>query len=112
MFRNDKGVVVLDNTTDRVYSGREAVAVRPVLSFGATGQWVHGYRNEDRQPVIASIPATGQRVALASVDQRSVIAVPLIFKTGFHSKLRPDFLQGRISTSKSMHGVRGRCLPL
>lgn len=83
LVRTDKGDVVLDNTTDRVYSGREAVAVRPVLSFGATGQWVHGYRNEDRQPVIASIPATGQRVALASVDQRSVSAVPLIFKTGF-----------------------------
>lgn len=76
------GSVILDNTTDRVYGSNEAVAIRPVLSFGETGRWVHAYRT-DRAPAIVSAPAAGPSLTLVSADQRSVSAVPLTLRTGF-----------------------------
>lgn len=77
------GRVVLDNTTDRVYSGAEAVAVRPVLSFSEGRRWVHAYRGASPSPVVAAVPAAPKSVALAFADQRSLRAEPLTFKTGF-----------------------------
>lgn len=41
------GDIVLDNTTDRIYAARDAVAVRPVLSFSGDRRWVHAFRNQD-----------------------------------------------------------------
>lgn len=76
------GSVILDNTTDRVYGSNEAVAVRPILSFGEIGRWVHAYRT-DQIPPIVSAPAAGASRTLVSADQRSVSAVPLTLRTGF-----------------------------
>lgn len=39
------GSKVLDNNIDRVYSVKEAVALRPILSFSEGSRWVHGIRD-------------------------------------------------------------------
>lgn len=41
------GDKVLDNNIDRVYAAKDAVAVRPVLSFSEDRRWVHAIRNQD-----------------------------------------------------------------
>lgn len=40
------GSQVLDNNIDRVYSVKEAVALRPIMSFSEGNRWVHGIRDE------------------------------------------------------------------
>ncbi|MDZ3833289.1 MAG: transglutaminase-like cysteine peptidase [Sphingopyxis sp.] len=83
LVETDGGHVVLDNTTDRVYRGAEAVAVRPVLSFSENRRWVHAYRGTQPPFTVASVPAAEKSRTLAALDQRSVSAEPLTFKTGF-----------------------------
>lgn len=41
------GDKVLDNNIDRVYAAKDAVAVRPVLSFSEDRRWVHAIRDQD-----------------------------------------------------------------
>jgi len=75
VVETDRGSVVLDNTIDRVYRVNEAVAVRPILSFGPTGSWVHAY--SERSPVAAvSAPATGSQKVQLSFNQPAVSALP------------------------------------
>jgi predicted transglutaminase-like cysteine proteinase len=40
------GSQVLDNNIDRVYSVKEAVDIRPIMSFSENNRWVHGIRDE------------------------------------------------------------------
>lgn len=40
------GSKVLDNATDRVYSVKEAVALRPIMSFSEGNRWVHAIRED------------------------------------------------------------------
>lgn len=82
LVQTDSGKFVLDNTTDRVYDGSQAVAVRPVLSFSENRRWVHAYRGEQPFPTLVSTPASQQPVTLTALDQRSVRADPLTFRTG------------------------------
>ncbi len=43
LVRSATGWVVLDNLTDGIYDGRQATAVRPIMSFSGDWRWVHGY---------------------------------------------------------------------
>lgn len=53
------GDIVLDNTTDRIYAARDAVAVRPVLSFSEDRRWVHALRNQDGwEAAFEAVPAS------------------------------------------------------
>lgn len=79
----DGGKLVLDNVTDRLYDGRRAQAVRPVLSFSADRRWVHAYRTAATASDPVVVPASRKSLTLALNDQRSVKADPLTFKTGF-----------------------------
>ncbi|WP_439567399.1 transglutaminase-like cysteine peptidase [Sphingopyxis sp.] len=57
LVRSSAGWVVLDNMTDRIYDGRQANAVRPILSFSGNRRWVHGYRNSAVPIVMAASTA-------------------------------------------------------
>lgn len=45
LVRSAAGWVVLDNMTDRILDGRQAIAMRPMMSFSGDRRWVHGYRD-------------------------------------------------------------------
>jgi predicted transglutaminase-like cysteine proteinase len=86
------GKVVLDNMTDRVYSGADGSSVRPVLSFSGNQRWIHAYRGVQSRPnsmamAMAAVPAAQKSFAAATANprtdnQRPVSAEPLTFKTG------------------------------
>ncbi|WP_336985694.1 transglutaminase-like cysteine peptidase [Altererythrobacter aquiaggeris] len=50
--------VMLDNATDRVLEANQSYDYRPILSFGATQNWLHGYSNRSERPVYLSVNAT------------------------------------------------------
>lgn len=54
LVRSTTGWVVLDNLTDRIYDGRQANAVRPIMSFSGDRRWVHGYGDMDIAVMIAA----------------------------------------------------------
>jgi len=67
LVRSNAGWVVLDNMTDRIYDGRQANAVRPILSFSGDRRWIHGYRDTPPPMVMAaSVTAKASSVAFAS----------------------------------------------
>ncbi|WP_336957769.1 transglutaminase-like cysteine peptidase [Sphingobium aquiterrae] len=55
--RVDGQAVILDNMTDRLASAMAASDYRPIITFGAAGRWMHGYR------VASTVPAEGRRFA-------------------------------------------------
>lgn len=57
MVRSQAGWVVLDNMTDRIYDGRQANAVRPIMSFSGDRRWIHGYRDAAAPMVMAAVAA-------------------------------------------------------
>lgn len=57
MVRSQAGWVVLDNMTDRIYDGRQANAVRPIMSFSGDHRWIHGYRDAAAPVVMAAVAA-------------------------------------------------------
>lgn len=57
MVRSQAGWVVLDNMTDRIYDGRQANAVRPIMSFSGDRRWIHGYRDAAAPVVMAAVAA-------------------------------------------------------
>ncbi|KTE16716.1 transglutaminase-like cysteine peptidase [Sphingopyxis sp. H115] len=63
MVRSEAGWVVLDNMTDRIYDGRQANGVRPIMSFSGDRRWIHGYR--DAVATKASMVALGSPPATA-----------------------------------------------
>lgn len=75
LVRSSAGWVVLDNMTDRIYDGRQAIAVRPILSFSGNRRWVHGYRDGPAPILVAT--AANEKVssldfasASAAIDER------------------------------------------
>lgn len=83
LVQSQAGKVVLDNMTDRVYSGNDGSSVRPVLSFSGNQRWIHAYRGVQPTPLAVSVPAAQKPFAVAMIaNQRSVSAELLTFKTG------------------------------
>lgn len=80
LVRSDAGWVVLDNLTDRIYDGRQANAVRPILSFSGNRRWVHGYRDAP-VPMVVAASATGKSSAVAFASAASAMTERLSFKT-------------------------------
>jgi predicted transglutaminase-like cysteine proteinase len=79
--------LVMDNTTDQIYDGSRGDYFRPVFSYGTGGRFVHGFDTRAMlaaaAPAPTSVPAsTRTPVRLAMLNQRSVSADPLTFKTG------------------------------
>ena len=74
---------VLDNGTDELLDSEDVADYRPVLTFAATGEWIHGYR---RQPAAVEMASAGI-AAPPSFDwlepQRSRSASLLAFNAGF-----------------------------
>jgi predicted transglutaminase-like cysteine proteinase len=58
-------LVVLDNETDAVLDGAAAQDYRPIFSFSGNRSWIHGYRQEETAPVLAS-QAVPSPIQLAS----------------------------------------------
>jgi predicted transglutaminase-like cysteine proteinase len=74
---------VLDNGTDALLDSEDVADYRPVLTFAANGEWIHGYRRQAPSVEIASA-AIAAPVELASIaPQRSRSASLLAFNAGF-----------------------------
>lgn len=67
---------LLDNSTDRLLDAAESHDYRPIMSFGTSQKWLHGYADTDRpaadraEPQPAE-PAPTYRSVIASLNARS-----------------------------------------
>jgi hypothetical protein len=57
---------LLDNSTDRLLDASESHDYRPIMSFGTSQKWLHGYAETDRAE---AVPA--YRSVIASSNARS-----------------------------------------
>lgn len=57
---------LLDNSTDRLLDAAESHDYRPIMSFGASQKWLHGYADADRTET-----APPYRSVIASLNARS-----------------------------------------
>lgn len=74
---------VLDNGTDGLLDSEDVADYRPVLTFAATGEWIHGYR---RQPAAVEMASAGIAAPPSSdwlEPQRSRSASLFAFNAGF-----------------------------
>jgi len=83
MVRSQAGWVVLDNMTDRIYDGRQANAVRPIMSFSGDRRWIHGYRDAAAPVVMAAaaapkVSATGFASAARAANGRPSFKTALL----------------------------------
>jgi predicted transglutaminase-like cysteine proteinase len=93
MVRSQAGWVVLDNMTDRIYDGRQANAVRPIMSFSGDRRWIHGYRD-----------------AAAPTMVMAAVAAPKVSATAFASAARAA--NGRPSFKTALQPATGVKLAL
>lgn len=93
MVRSQAGWVVLDNMTDRIYDGRQANAVRPIMSFSGDRRWIHGYRD-----------------AAAPTMVMAEVAAPKVSATAFASAARAA--NGRPSFKTALQPATGVKLAL
>lgn len=93
MVRLPAGWVVLDNMTDRIYDGRQANAVRPIMSFSGDRRWIHGYRD-----------------AAAPTMVMAAVAAPKVSATAFASAARAA--NGRPSFKTALQPATGVKLAL
>lgn len=66
LVRSNAGWVVLDNMTDRIYDGRRADAVRPILSFSGNRRWIHGYSDGPAPAIMAASTVKASSAVFAS----------------------------------------------
>lgn len=84
LVRSEAGWVVLDNMTDRIYDGRQANAVRPIMSFSGNRRWVHGYR-DGPAPMVMAASATGKASSMAFASAAPAATGRASFKTALVS---------------------------
>lgn len=51
VVRLDDRFVVLDNMTDEILDSHEVTDYRPIMSYSASGRWIHGYERPTETPV-------------------------------------------------------------
>jgi predicted transglutaminase-like cysteine proteinase len=112
MVRSQAGWVVLDNMTDRIYDGREANAVRPILSFSGDRRWVHGYRDERIATTMAASEKTSTvRFASAApiANARPLSKTAVVWRTTGNLALAHLSISNalpRMSARLRSHGTR------
>jgi len=74
---------VLDNGTDALLDSEDVADYRPVLTFAASGEWIHGYRREPATLQIASAAIAAPTELALLENQRSRSASLLAFNAGF-----------------------------
>ncbi len=74
LVRSNAGWVVLDNMTDRIYDGRKANAVRPILSFSGDRRWIHGY--SDAAPPMVMAASAVDKISSVAFASAAAAATP------------------------------------
>lgn len=55
VVRDDGGLLVLDNKTDRILQADQITDYRPIVSFSSDFAWTHGYRSADRARALGTV---------------------------------------------------------
>lgn len=105
MVRSQSGWVVLDNMTDRIYDGREANAVRPILSFSGDRRWVHGYRDK---PASTAIAASGKTSTMGFASAAPAANVRPLSKTAVVWRPTASLAFAHLSISNALPRMLGR----
>ena len=87
LVRSAAGWVVLDNMTDRIYDGRQANAVRPIMSFSGDRRWIHGYRDA---PTVAPTVLAAAAAPKASATNFASAAPAMVGRASFKTALAPS----------------------
>lgn len=109
LVRSTTGWVVLDNLTDRIYDGRQANAVRPIMSFSGDRRWVHGYG--DLKSVVIAAAAAPKASGAAVSSATSVARERGWFKTALARAPVIRLALMHVSIGNKMPNMVGRRSP-
>lgn len=107
LVRSNAGWVVLDNMTDRIYDGRQANAVRPILSFSGSRRWVHGYR-DNPAPVVMAAAATAKASSIAFASAAPAATERPSFKTAVAGRAGTKLASAHMSIVNALPRMFGR----
>lgn len=107
LVRSEADWVVLDNMTDRIYDGRQANAVRPIMSFSGNQRWVHGYR-DTAAPMVIAAAATPKASATAFASAAPAPSGRDSFKTAWFNVRGVRLALAHVSIGKELPGLFGR----
>lgn len=71
IVKSDGRYWLLDNATDRVLDAAESHDYRPIMSFGASQKWLHGYAEAEREEAAPPYRTASYRSVMASSNARS-----------------------------------------
>lgn len=107
LVRSNAGWVVLDNMTDRIYDGRQANAVRPILSFSGSRRWVHGYR-DNPAPVVMAAAATAKASSVVFASAAPAATERRSFKTAVAGRAGTKLASAHLSIVNALPRMFGR----
>ncbi|MBL9066781.1 MAG: transglutaminase-like cysteine peptidase [Sphingopyxis sp.] len=107
MVRSQAGWVVLDNMTDRIYDGRQANAVRPIMSFSGDRRWIHGYRDAAAPMVMAAVAAPKVSATAFASAARAANGRPS-FKTALQPATGVKLALAHVSIGNALPRMFGR----
>lgn len=107
MVRSQAGWVVLDNMTDRIYDGRQANAVRPIMSFSGDRRWIHGYRDAAAPMVMAAAAAPKVSATAFASAARAANGRPS-FKTALQPATGVKLALAHVSIGNALPRMFGR----
>jgi predicted transglutaminase-like cysteine proteinase len=110
LVRSEAGWVVLDNMTDRVYDGRQANAVRPIMSFSGNQRWVHGYR-DTAAPTVMAAAAAPKASATAFASAAPAASGRMSLKTAWVNARGVKLALAHVSIGNELPRMLGRLSP-
>lgn len=107
LVRSSAGWVVLDNMTDRIYDGRQANAVRPILSFSGNQRWIHGYRDTP-PPMVMAAATSGKAASVAFASAAPAAIQRPSFKTAAAGRAATTLASAHMSIVNELPRMFGR----